>query len=90
MIRRAPTLDESENVFYVCYEAKHVLCCHASPPAAARQKRIAVSPASGIEPEEQIQNQIGSVKMSTPASKPEITSKYLHIHVPSFCSLFSM
>ncbi len=28
--------------------------------------------------------------MSTPASKPEIVSKYLHIHVPSFCSLFSM
>jgi hypothetical protein len=28
--------------------------------------------------------------MSKPASKPEIMSKYLHINVPSFCSLFSI
>ncbi len=44
----------------------------------------------GFELEEQIKNQIGSVKMSTLASKPNIMSKHLHIIVPSFCSFFSI
>jgi hypothetical protein len=45
-----------------------------------------LSPASGIESEEQIKNQIGSIKMSTPSPLPKSTSKFLNIKTPPFCS----